>query len=246
VSYYRTPDDTLHFVRAITDFTGATVFEYGSFTPNPTGVGLTGVSVYEGNTTGKLFEGAEGVVQVVIPADQAPVGTKLTTLYTSATQGRTLPTAFPGYFRGLSSVLDTAPDDAPDTAPGTFTVGPCAEAPPGPNTGSQGGTAGQTVSSTPLPVTLVTKSAKAAKKGKKSSKSLSLKLKSSEAITNLGAQLVKGKKVYGTGKLASLNGTGTLKLKLKSKLKKGSYTLDLVGNRASGERATAAYKLKAK
>ena len=77
-------------------------------------------------------------------------------------------------------------------------------------------------------------------------KTLSLKLKSSEAITKIGAQLLKGKKVVGTGKLASLNGTGTLKLKLKSKLKKGSYTLNLVGNRASGERATAAFKLKAK
>jgi hypothetical protein len=73
-----------------------------------------------------------------------------------------------------------------------------------------------------------------------------VKLKSTEAITKLGAQLLKGKKVVGTGKLASLNGTGTLKLKLRSKLKKGSYVLNLVGNRASGERATAAFKLKAR
>ena len=244
VSYYRTPDDTLHFVRAILDFTGAIVYEYGNFTPNPTGQVLTGLSLYEGDTTGKLFEGPEGIVQVVIPADHAPAGTKLTTLYTSATQGRTLPTSFPPQAsRGVSSVLDTAPDDAPETAPGTYTVGPCtapaAQAPPG-------GVAGTPTGSSPvLPVTLVTKSAKAAKK-KSKSKTLALKLKSSEAITKLGAQLLKGKKVVGTGKLASLNGTGTLKLKLKSKLKKGSYTLNLVGNRASGERATAAFKLKAK
>jgi hypothetical protein len=244
VSYYRTPDDVLHFVRAILDFTGAVVYEYGNFTPNPTGQVLTGVSVYEGTTNGKLFEGPEGIVQLVIPGAQAPVGTKLTTLYTSATQGRTLPTAFPPQVsRGVSSVIDTAPDDAPDTAPGTFTVGPCAEAPSAPATTPGSGTAGD--QSATLPVSLVTKSANAASK-KSKSKTLSLKLKSSEEVTSLGAQLVKGKQVYGTGKLAKLNGTGTLKLKLKKKLKKGSYTLNLVGNRASGERATVAFKLKAK
>jgi hypothetical protein len=245
VSYYRTPDDTLHFVRAILDFTGAIVYEYGNFTPNPAGLVLTGLSLYEGDTTGKLFEGAEGIVQVVIPADHAPAGTKLTTLYSTATQGRTLPTSFPPQAsRGVSSVLDTAPDDAPDTAPGTFTVGPCTEVTP-PATPA-GGVAGTPTGASPvLPVTLVTKSAKAAKK-KSKSKTLSLKLKSTEEITKLGAQLLKGKKVVGTGKLAKLNGTATLKLKLKSKLKKGSYTLNLVGNRASGERATVAFKLKAK
>jgi hypothetical protein len=241
-SYYRTPDDTLHFVRAITDFTGGTVFEYGTFTPNPTGQVLTGVSLYEGATTGKLYEGDNGVVSIVIPADLAPAGTKLTTLYTSTGQGRTLPTAFPGYSRGLSTVLDTAPDTAPTTG-GTFTVAPCTEVTPVTPAGGVAGT--PTGSTTTLPVTLVTKSAKAAKK-KSKSKTLSLKLKSSEAITSLAAQLLKGKKVVGTGKLAKLSGTATLKLKLKSKLKKGSYTLNLVGNRASGERATAAFKLKAK
>ena len=245
VSYYRTPDDTLHFVRAVLDFTGTVVYEYGTFTPNPTGVGLNGVSLYGGSTEGKLFDGPEGVIQVVIPSGDAPVGTKLTTLYSSATQGRTLPDAFPpNVSRGVSSVIDTAPDDAPDTAPGTYTVGPCTEEPATTTPGS--GTAGQTTESATLPVTLVTKSAKAAKKKSKKSKSLMLKLKSTEAITNIGAELLKGKKVVGTGKLASLNGTGTLKLKLKSKLKKGSYVLNLVGNKASGERATAAFKLKAK
>jgi hypothetical protein len=246
VLYYRTPDDTLHFVRAILDFTGAIVYEYGNFTPNPAGVVLSGLSLYEGNTTGKFFEGPEGIVQIVIPAAHAPVGTKLTTLYGTTTQGRTLPDAAPPQVsRGLSVIVDTAPDDAPDTAPGTYTVGVCTEL-PGPTTTTPGsGTAGQTVESPTLPVSLVTKSAKAAKK-KSKSKTLSLKLKSTEAITKIGAQLLKGKKVVGTGKLASLNGTGTLKIKLKSKLKKGSYVLNLVGNKASGERATAAFKLKAK
>lgn len=243
VSYYRTPDDTLHFVRAIADFTGAIVYEYGNFTPNPLGLVLSGLSLYEGDTTGKLFEGPEGVVQIVIPAAHAPVGTKLATLYSTTTQGRTLPTAFPPQVsRGLSVIVDTAPDDAPETAPGTYTVAPCAVVPVVPGPGSVGTPTG---SAPTLPITLVTKSAKAAKK-KSKSKTLSLKLKSSEQITNIAAQLLKGKKVAGTGKLAKLNGTGTLKLKLKGKLKKGSYTLNLVGNRSSGERATAAFKLKAK
>lgn len=236
VSYYRTPDDTLRFVRAITDFTGATVFEYGNFTPNPTGVGLTGVSVYEGTTNGKMFEGPEGIVQLVIPAAHAPAGTKLTTLYTNTTQGRTLPTSFPPQVsRGVSTVIDTAPDDAPDTAPGTFTVAECVAPPPA--AAVTGPTSGPAV----LPVKLTSSSVKAPK-----GKSMSLKVRSSEEITNLTARLRKGSKKVGSGSLAKFSGSATLKLKLTSKVKKGNYILDLAGTNASGQRGTSSLKLKVK
>jgi len=121
VGYFNTPDGTQHFVRAVLDLTGATAFEYGTFVPNPTGVGLSGVSEFDGTTTGKLVEGTPGKVELVVPAALAPVGTHLTGLYAVALQGDTLPASAPGYFRGVSPVMDTAPD----TGTGTFIVEPC-------------------------------------------------------------------------------------------------------------------------
>ena len=124
--YFTTPDGTDHFMRALLDLTGATAFEYGVFIPNPTEVGLTGFSEYQGTTTGKLVKGSPGVIQIVVPSSLAPLGTKLTTLYALTTEGRTLPAAAPGYFRGISPVMDTAPDTAPSGLVATYIVAPCA------------------------------------------------------------------------------------------------------------------------
>lgn len=243
-AYFTTPDGTIRFVRTLVDFAGGETHEYGSFTPNPTGVGLTGVSQLEGDTQGKLFEGPDGVVQLVIPAEFAPAGTKLETLYASSGQGRTLPGSVDSPSRGLSSVMDTAPDDGADAGVST-TVAPCEGAEPGPTptpTPGGGGTPPPGSGNSELPVTLVTKAVKA----KKAKKRLKLKLRSSEKVTNLGAQLRKGTKVAGTGKLAALDGTGTLTLKLKKRLKKGKYVLDLAGNDAAGKRLLAGARLKVK
>jgi methionine-rich copper-binding protein CopC len=72
-------------------------------------------------------------------------------------------------------------------------------------------------------------------------KTLSLKLTSSEKVTGLVAQLRSKTKTVAKGKLASISGKATLKLKLAKKLKKGKYTLDLVGKDAAGQqRSTSA------
>jgi hypothetical protein len=253
-AYYRTPDDTLHFVRAILDFSGTVSYEYGTFVPNPTGAGVTGVTQYEGTTKGALFEGDQGVIQVEIPADLAPSGTKFKTLYASSGQGRTLPASAPGYNRGLSPVMDTAPDDAPDDAPGTYTVSPCpaggTTGPTGPTgatgpTGGSGPSGGGGPTTAPGPTTLHVKLAGKSVKAPKKGKRLPVKLKSSETVTKIAARLVKGKKVVGSGKLAKLSRKGTLKLKVR-KLKKGAYTLQLAGRNADGALGTVAFKIKVK
>jgi hypothetical protein len=119
------PDGTIYFLRALVDLTGATAFEYGEFVPNPTGLVLTGASLYLGTTTGKFVEGANGQIQIVVPAELAPAGTKLTDLYATSGQGRTLPASAPGNVtRGLSQILDTAPDTGAD-ANVSWTVAPC-------------------------------------------------------------------------------------------------------------------------
>ena len=74
--YYRTTDDVVRSVRAIVDFSGAVAWEATIFTPNPTGVGVSGVTQYDRETTGKFFEGPNGVVQIVIPAAYAKPGAK--------------------------------------------------------------------------------------------------------------------------------------------------------------------------
>jgi hypothetical protein len=62
--------------------------------------------------------------------------------------------------------------------------------------------------------------------------------------TALKAQLRAGvapdAKVLGTGRLATLDGSGKLKLKLRGKLKRGRYVLSLTGRNADGAAAEGA------
>jgi hypothetical protein len=91
-------------------------------------------------------------------------------------------------------------------------------------------------SSTPAPappapaasLSLTTRKASA----KKSRKGLKLAVGTSKPVKDFVAQLVKGKKVVGKGKLAQLASKGTVKLKTK-KLKPGSYVVALTATDAS-------------
>ena len=72
-------------------------------------------------------------------------------------------------------------------------------------------------------------SARKARKGK----TIAVKASSSRAIERMTVTLKKGKKALGSATAAPFPGTGTLKLKLKSALKKGTYSLLVVGNDGS-------------
>ena len=223
-----------YWLRALTDFSGIVSYETGHFEV----VGPQTQSVRDGSTQGAFFEGADGLIQIVYPADgPGKPGTALKNATVTAYEARqALPGAAPTPAKGglLYKV-----DDA--TTKGGHTVGsacPASQpAAPAPGTGT-GGPLTQPLNSGggPLPVKVLTKKVKRAKK-------ITLKLRSSEALTKVAAQLVKGKKVVAKGSLAKLNGNGKLKLKAK-KLKKGTYRLDLAGTDGSGARRFAAAKLK--
>ena len=224
------------FVRAFLDFTGSVVFEYGHLDSS------TPLKRYQrdGATDGKLFTGANGVVQIKVPAEAGgKPGTVLKGLTAETQTGEAtfVPGAAPTPSRGISISSDTS-------GLGSVPLGPCAPgttpAPtttPAPGSSPAPGTQSQQTGG-PLPVKLVSKSVKHAK-------TVKIKVKSSEALTDLGARISKGAKVFGTGKLAKLNGAGTFKIKAK-KLKKGTYKLDLAGTDSSGARRVASYKLKVK
>jgi hypothetical protein len=231
------------FVRAYLDFSGSVVYEWGQQEVPAEGVPTTRY-VYKGDTEGEMFTGEHGVVRVVIPPEAGgKPGTVLKAIEPETQIGRT--TVVPGAVtqspsRGLGYQSDNAPL-------GSVTIGDCA---PGSTPPSGGGgttpppsTPNSTTPSSqagPAPVTLVTKKLKRAK----AKKAVKVKLKTTEALTAVAVRLSKGKTVYGTGKLAELAGTGTVKFKLKKAIKKGTYAFDVVGTDGQGRRRIASLKLK--
>jgi hypothetical protein len=231
------------WLRALTDFSGIVSYEYGHFTI----AGPQTQSLRDGSTKGAFFEGADGVIQIVLPKDGlGKPGTALKGLNIIGYEARqVLPGASPTPAKGgLLYEVDTAAGKgahvvgsacpstapaapAPAPQPSTGTPGTPTVAPPAPGGG-------------PLPVKVGTRSAKA----KSARKGIKVKLTSSEPLTGIAAQLVKGNKVVGKGALAKLNGKGTLKLKIKGKPKKGTYRLDLAGTDASGARRLTAAAIK--
>ena len=227
------------WLRALTDFTGVVSYEYGHFTI----IGPQTQSLRDGATQGAFFEGPDGVIQIVLPKDGlGKPGTTLKALNIIGYEARqVLPGASPTPAKGgLLYEVDTAASKGGHVVgspcPSTPPASPAPETPSGPVTGPPAAGGGE------LPVKVGTRSAKA----KSVRKGLKVKLTSSEPLTAIGAQLVKGNKVFGTGKLAKLDGKATLKLKIKGKPKKGTYRLDLVGTDKAGARRfkVAAIKLR--
>jgi hypothetical protein len=232
------------WLRALTDFTGIVSYETGHYEI----VGPQTQSVRDGGTTGAFFEGADGVIQIVYPADgPGKPGTVLKPATVTAYEARqVLPGASPTPAKGgLLYEVDSG------VTKGTHTVGsPCpaggtpAAPPPSttPTTAPGSPTATQPLntggSAAGLPAKLVTTKVKA----KQAKKSLKLKVSSTEALTQFGLQVRKGKKVFGKIAGKKVNGSATFKLKV-SKLKKGTYTVDLAGTDAKGARRFAVAKL---
>jgi hypothetical protein len=89
-------------------------------------------------------------------------------------------------------------------------------------------------------LTLNTKKASA----KKAKKGLKLSVSASSPVTDVVAKLLKGKKAIGSGKLARIDGTGSVSVKAK-KLKKGTYTVALTAKDAgTGQAVGLQAKLK--
>ena len=232
---YFTIDGTVRYLQALVNDDGAT-YTYGSE--------LAAVYTEDGETTGALFEGKNGVVQIVLPADAGGTpGTELAA--TSASIGLLTATVppeaqLPPFYFGV----DTAPDggaDGPNTTPAECAPPPSGGTEP-PATTPPAGSPGTQPAQAELRLTLARATLKARKANAK--RRATFGLKSSEELTNVSAKLMRGAKAVGTGKLAKLGESGTLALKLKGKLKKRTHKLVLAGTRADGSKFTRTFKVR--
>ncbi|HEY2983151.1 MAG TPA: hypothetical protein VGJ38_03285, partial [Jatrophihabitantaceae bacterium] len=223
-------DGTVWFVRAALPPSGGDPeYAYGT-------IDATGVYTTVGTTTGAFFEGADGVVQIDVPAEAG--GTPGTLL------GGVVGTV--DYIQGVDDVVglnnhvDTAPDQADVIDPNgeSYTVADCPVAV----------TASTSPSSTPRPTALPFRasptigSARTARKGR----TLRVRVQATRAITDLRVQLraASGRgAVLASGAARSLSGAGTLRLKLARTLKKGRYALVATGT-VDGRRLRAVQRVR--
>jgi redox-regulated HSP33 family molecular chaperone len=86
--------------------------------------------------------------------------------------------------------------------------------------------------------------AKATAKRMAKGKTLTLRLRSTGALSAVTVQVRKGSKVVGKGTAKQLAGTGAVKVRLSKALGKGRYTVAVTGTDASGAKQTATAALK--
>jgi methionine-rich copper-binding protein CopC len=216
---------------AVIDQAGQVGYQYG----HPREIDSTDPAPsYEGDTTGTLHEGKDGVIEIEVPDAFKPVGATFGAATIEARQyaGRTA-VGIPAPLIFVAPIADTMGGKsgfvgAPCAAPGTPTVTvPIATAAPLPAAAA--------------PKLTVTAPKLVAKKVAKA-KGFSVKLSTTAPLTAVTAQLKKGSKVVGKGSLKSLTGSGTLKVKVAKKLKKGTYTLAFTA--AGGLKTAVAVKVK--
>ena len=205
--------------------TGMT-YEYGILDETTGFSGDSSIAV-----SGAYTEGPDGFFSIVLPKEKVKIGDTLATPHADARGG--LGTDTTG---GVVSQADAASGKS-------VKLTDCAAA-PAPTTPAPGGDPAQPPAQQPVvQFSLAGKPGKAKAAAKK--KKLALKIKSSGPVTGVVAKLVKGKKLVGTGKLAKLDGTAKLTVKLKSKkFKKGSYKLNVSGKDSSGRTAGATLPVK--
>ena len=203
--------------------TGMT-YGYGTLDETTGFTGDSGVAV-----SGAYTEGPDAFISIVLPKEKVAIGGTLSTPHADTRGG--LGTNTTG---GLVSPAD-------DASGKTLKLSDCAGA-PAPGTPAPGEPApGQ-----PAPAEQpVVQFSLAGKPGKAKKKKLALKVRTSGPVTGVTAKLLKGKKLVGTGKLAKIDGTAKVTLKLKSKkVKKGGYKLNVSGKDQYGRTAGATLPVK--
>ena len=246
-----TLDDADLWVRA-TRRGSETVYEYG----HSDGTSL----VMDGATKGAMFDGKDGVVQIVVPTALKAMGKTLTN---TGSESRAVRATV-----GTAYWTDLAPDDG--NTGKSFTAAPCADSGGGGGTEPAPTEPGQTASppaSRPPPpkqaestqpgagpptaggaspaqldlrVSVGRQSAR--KIGKR--KRMIVTVRSAKGVRGLKATLVSGTKTVGRGKLAKVQRSAKLAIKVRRKLKAGSYTLRLEGTNATGTRAAGVVNLR--
>lgn len=210
--------------------TGVT-YRYGHF-------GDTG-PVSDGDLKGEVFEGPNGVISVeLVPDVGGKPGARLSgSTFSWYSTGALLastdyipdePAAWKYNGASCASGTTTQPSPAPPAAPQ-----------PQPQPGSPQTKPLGDLKMTVSPATL---KARKLKKGK----AIAFKLSTDEKLTNVTAAFKKGAKTFGTGRLATLDKTGTVKVKPRSKPKKGVYQLVVNGKRSDGTNGAASLKVRVK
>jgi hypothetical protein len=237
------------YVRAYQDRAGMVRYQWGTES-DPTDPSTAGPG---GTTTGALFPGKGGVVQIELPLAEAEFGatpgSALKALGIEVRQWASTPAAVP--YTGLplvfpapiydtasgkgSVVLGPCPTTPAPGAPG----GPAAPAPETPAPGTPGAPASQ--GGFDVKVTVPKLSAKKLAKARKFTVKLTGNASELKAVVR---KKLTGGKTLASGKLATLKGSGKLTLKTKGKLKKGTYVLVFGGKNAQGQAAQGAVKFK--
>ena len=263
------------FVRAFTDLTGGPYFEWGIRQPASTDYLLAGEVpenpmplprfVYQGATEGQLFEGKNGVVQIVIPKEAGGgAGAVLEAPQATANASKQVVPAAVNQApsRGISTQVDIAPDGAtPGAGAETFSAATCspvadlggdkgglvddvvdgvAPAPPAPPSADPPAAPAPAPQASALTVSLAKATAKRVKKGR----TLTLSLRSTETLSGVTVKLLKGRTVVAKGAAKQLAGSGAVKLRVGKALRKGTYTVAVTGTDASGAKRTATTSLK--
>jgi hypothetical protein len=262
---YATVADEIQYYEALLTADGVS-YTYG-YQPQLPEVGGV-VYSEQGETTGAIFEGKNGVVQIVLPADKGGTpGTKLEATSGSiglmSIPGTPAETQLPPIYFGV----DTAPDGAAD-GPSTTPVACDAAPATGGSTGTGGTTGGDTsgggtsgggtsgggtsggdtgtptggqpAQASELRLSL----AKATLSARKAKKSAKLGLRSSEYLTDVTVKLKRGSKTLASLTLPEVATSETVKFKLKKALKKGAHKLVVSGKRTNGSAFTKTLALK--
>jgi hypothetical protein len=188
-----------------------------------------------GETTGRMFPGKDGIVEIVIPvAELGLAGKRLTDLYALS---EVL------YSDGLN-LYPIPVDRAPGIQTGgpPFDVVPCAQegaatAPPPTALPAQAAAPTRAAGAPRLNLEVVVGKLSARKISNR--RSLSIRLLAGETTTALQARLKRGKKLVATGKLSSITGKGTVRLRLRGEqLTAGTYALQLTGRTGAGQVAS--------
>lgn len=211
---------------AVIDAAGLVSFYYG----HPREITDTDPSPsYEGDTTGRLYEGPDGVIEIDMPIEAMELaGGAISGLTFEVRQavGRTSVTI-------PAPIIFVAPIVDDGSGKGAFPVAPCAK-PDVPTTAAP---------VVPAPVAPVTETAKAAPelrvtaprvKALRKGRSFAVALQSTAPLSAVTAQLRKGRTVLAQGKLARLASKGSVRLKARRAVRKGTYQLLVTAKAADG------------
>lgn len=198
------------YVQAEVDANGTRSFSYGTYDESSASFRPEMNSPIEG----EFFEGANGVVQVVLPARHAQGGLVLERPFAETAQ----------VVGGSRAVADRAPDGGEGEG---YRVGGCLEGPTP--------SAPKPPAAKPKAETLPLRAANVVGSAKKASKrrSLGFKVRGLKTITGLKVRLVTTKgRVLAAGGLRRLKGISALKLDLRKsvRLREGFYLLRASGN----------------